>query len=85
MILVPCNSLLINELLGCIEEVIQLCPKGALEYLSKYLNITQDIQRVLTNKHHRMNIIRNILEKKFSPHVGKDFHKKNIIFRFYGK
>jgi len=73
------NSLLVNELIGCIEEAnTVLCPKGALEYLSKYLNITGYPKEILTNKIHRINIIRNILEKEFLPHVGKDFNKKAL-------
>ena len=77
------NSLLINELIGCIEEANSvLCPKGALEYLSKYLNITGYPKEILTNKFHRMNIIRNILEKEFLPHVGKDFNKKALYLGY---
>jgi DNA-directed RNA polymerase II subunit RPB2 len=77
------NSLLVNELIGCIEEANQvLCPKAALEYLSRYLNITGYPKEILNNKHHRINIIRNILEKEFLPHVGKDFHKKALYLGY---
>lgn len=77
------NLLLINELIGCIEEANQvLCPKAALEYLSKYLNITGYPKEILNNKIHRINIIRNILEKEFLPHVGKDYNKKALYLGY---
>ncbi len=77
------NKLLINELTGCIEEANQvICPKAALEYLSKYLNITGYPKEVLNNKYQRINIIRNILEKEFLPHVGKEFQKKALYLGY---
>lgn len=77
------NTLIINELIGCIEEANQvMCPKAALEYLSRYLNITGYPKEVLNNKHQRINIIRNILEKEFLPHVGKDFQKKALYLGY---
>ena len=77
------SKLLINELTGCIEEANQvICPKSALEYLSKYLNITGYPKEVLNNKFQRINIIRNILEKEFLPHVGKEFQKKTLYLGY---
>lgn len=73
------SHLLANELIACIEEANQvLCPKAALEYLARYLNITGYPKETLNNKFYRINIVRNILEKEFLPHVGKDFHKKAL-------
>lgn len=77
------NLPLINELIGCVQEANHvLCPKAALEYLSKYLNITGYPKEILNNKFHRNNIIRNILEREFLPHVGKDFQKKALYLGY---
>jgi DNA-directed RNA polymerase II subunit RPB2 len=77
------NKLLINELIGCIEESNNItCQRDAMEYLSKYLNITGYPKEFLTNKMHRMNIIRTILEKEFLPHVGPTFEKKALYLGF---
>lgn len=77
------NNIIINELIGCIEEANQvLCPKTALEYLSRYLNITGYPKEVLNNKVQRINIIRTILEKEFLPHVGKEFPKKALYLGY---
>lgn len=77
------NSLIMNQLIGCIEESNHIvCQKSALEYLSKYLNITGYPKEIITNKVHRINIIRNILEKEFLPHVGKDYNKKALYLGY---
>ena len=77
------NILIMNELTGCIEEANQvLCPKAALEYLSRYLNITGYPKEYLNNKYQRINIIRNILEKEFLPHVGTCFNKKALYLGY---
>jgi DNA-directed RNA polymerase II subunit RPB2 len=55
----PANAKLINELHACVDEASDVtCPKAALEYLSRYLNITGYPKEVLTNKIQRLNIIR---------------------------
>lgn len=75
----PVNKLICNELIGCIEEANNInCPKDALEYLAKYLNITGYPKEIITNKLHRNNIVRMVLEKEFLPHVGKEYHKKAL-------
>jgi len=77
------NSILINELIGSIEEANNIqCPKDALEYLSKYLNITGYPKEILNNKIHRINIIRNVLATEFLPHVGREFHKKALYLGY---
>lgn len=77
------NTLIVNELIGCIEESNNVtCQRDALEYLSKYLNITGYPREFLCNKMHRMNIIRTILEKEFLPHVGPQFEKKALYLGF---
>jgi DNA-directed RNA polymerase beta subunit len=74
---------IMNELVACIEEsnTVQ-CQKDALEYLAKYLNITGYPREILYNKTHRINIVRNVLEKEFLPHVGKDYSKKALYLGF---
>lgn len=80
---VPGSQIILNELIGCVEEANQVvCPKSALEYLSRYLNISGYPKEVLNHKVQRMNIIRNILEKEFLPHVGSDFHKKALYLGY---
>lgn len=77
------NKLIVHELIGCVEEANTInCPKDAIEYLAKYLNITGYPKEVLTNKQQRNNIIRMVLEKEFLPHVGKEFHKKAIYLGY---
>lgn len=79
----PINKLICNELIGCIEESNGInCPKDAIEYLAKYLNITGYPKEILNNKYHRNNIVRSVLEKEFLPHVGKDFYKKALYLGY---
>lgn len=73
------SKLIIHELTACVEESnIILCQKDALEYLSKYLNITGYPKEYLNNSNYRLEIIRNILQKDFLPHVGFDYDKKSL-------
>jgi DNA-directed RNA polymerase beta subunit len=77
------NKLIINNLIGCIEESNNIsCQRDALEYLSKYLNITGYPKEFLNNKMQRLNIIRTVLEKEFLPHVGTSFDKKALYLGF---
>lgn len=77
------NKLIINNLIGCIEEANNItCQRDALEYLSKYLNITGYPKEFLCNKMQRLNIIRTVLEKEFLPHVGSSFDKKALYLGF---
>jgi DNA-directed RNA polymerase II subunit RPB2 len=70
-------------LAACIEEASSIkCQKDALEYLAKYLNITGYSKEVLYNKNQRINIVRNVLEREFLPHVGKDYNKKALYLGF---
>ncbi len=77
------NDLIINELSACVEEAnIVFCQRDAFEYLSKYLNITGIPREYLNNKVKRMEIIRNVLEREFLPHVGSDFKKKALYLGY---
>jgi DNA-directed RNA polymerase II subunit RPB2 len=68
---------------GSIEEAnLVNTPMQALEYLSKYLNITGYPKEFLHNKEHRINIVRDILLKEFLPHVGNDYSKKALYIGF---
>lgn len=79
----PISKLICNELTGCIEEANSItCTRDALEYLSKYLNITGYPKEILSNKLQRINIVRSVLEKEFLPHVGKEFHKKALYLGY---
>jgi len=79
----PNNSLLMNELIGCIEEANTVtCQRDALEYLSRYLNITGHPKEHLMNKMQRLNILRSVLEKEFLPHVGPTFEKKALYLGY---
>lgn len=79
----PNNHLIMNQLVACIEEANSItCQRDALEYLSKYLNITGYPREVLNNKMHRFNIIRTVLEKEFLPHVGPTFEKKALYLGY---
>ena len=79
----PNSVLIINQLIGCIEEANNVtCQRDALEYMSKYLNITGYPREFLNNKIHRLNIIRDVLEKEFLPHVGNTFEKKALYLGY---
>lgn len=73
------NDLIVDKLCACVEESDQITNlKDALEYLSRYLNITGYSKEILNNKQHRMNITRSVLEKEFLPHVGISLEKKAL-------
>lgn len=77
------NQLLMNELMACIEEANEVhCQREALEYMSRHLNITGYPKEILNNKVERFEILRNILEREFLPHVGPDFHKKALYLGY---
>ena len=79
----PLNAILANELIGSIEEANNVqCPRDAMEYLSRYLNITGYPKEILNNKTHRMNIIRKVMGTEFLPHVGPEFHKKALYLGY---
>ena len=79
----PVAKPVVNELMACIEEANDIkCQRDALEYLSKYLNITGYPKEYLNNKINRLNIVRNVLEKEFLPHVGSDYLKKALYLGY---
>jgi DNA-directed RNA polymerase beta subunit len=79
----PMNEPIIKELVGSIDEGSDIvCARDALEYLSKYLQINGYPKEMLTIKHHRLNILRTILEKEFLPHVGPDPRRKALYLGY---
>jgi DNA-directed RNA polymerase beta subunit len=73
------NDLLVDKLCACVEESDQITnSKDALEYLSRYLNITGYSKEILNNKQHRIQITKSVLEKEFLPHVGSSLEKKAL-------
>ena len=73
----PEGKILANELKGSIDDASHVMTTAdALEWLSKYLNISGVPKEILFNKVHRVNIIRDVLRKEFLPHVGASYYKK---------
>lgn len=79
----PITRLIMNELIGSIEEANHVnSQKSAIEYLGKYLNISGYTKEILSDKNYRINIIKNVLEKEFLPHVGFEFDKKALYLGY---
>jgi len=79
----PKNTLLISELAGSVEEANDIiCQRDALEYLMKYLNITGHPKEFMSNKVYKLNVVREVLEREFLPHVGPTFGKKALYLGF---
>lgn len=71
------SKIIIQELVACIEEANTIHNQtDALEYLSKYLNITGYPKEFLNDNVYRRNIVKTILRSEFLPHVGEDYLKK---------
>ena len=82
----PANNTILKELVASIDEASDVtCSRDALEYLSKYLHINGYPKEIIINKHERLNILRNVLEKEFLPHVGGDFAKKGVYLGYMTK
>jgi DNA-directed RNA polymerase beta subunit len=79
----PVNEVVLKELVGSIDEASDIvCARDALEYMAKYFHINGYPREMITNKHHRLNILRNVLETEFLPHVGPDFKKKGLYLGY---
>jgi DNA-directed RNA polymerase beta subunit len=79
----PTTNLIINELIGSIEEANHITnQRTAIDYLGKYLNIAGYTKEILNDKNYRTNIIKNVLEKEFLPHVGYNFDKKALYLGY---
>lgn len=79
----PITNLIMNELIGSIEEANHITnQRTAIDYLGKYLNIAGYTKEILNDKNYRTNIIKNVLEKEFLPHVGYSFDKKALYLGY---
>lgn len=79
----PISQKIANELKGSIDEGSSIStPNQALEYLSRYLNISGYPKEILQSREHRLNIIRDILRNEFLPHVGEDYSKKSLYLGY---
>jgi len=77
------NESVMNQLKGCIEEANHITTRfQALEYLSKYLNISGYPREIVVNKNKRINIIIDILKNDLLPHVGEDLYKKALYIGY---
>ena len=79
----PANHVVVKELVGSIDEASEIvCARDALEYMSKYLHINGYPKEMMTNKHHRLNILRSVLTTEFLPHVGPSLKKKALYLGY---
>ena len=77
------NEQIINNLKGSIEESNNIVTKSnALDYLTKFLNISGYPKEILQNKSKRINILINVLKNDFLPHVGEDFRSKALYLGY---
>jgi DNA-directed RNA polymerase II subunit RPB2 len=73
------GTLVASQLMACVDEASHvMCQRDAIEYLSKYLNITGYPREYMQNKVNRLNLVRQVLEKEVLPHVGRDLKKKAL-------
>jgi DNA-directed RNA polymerase II subunit RPB2 len=77
------GQLITSQLMACIDEGSSvLCQRDAIEYLSKYLNISGYPKEYLQNRMNRITLVRQVLEKEVLPHVGRDLKKKALYLGF---
>lgn len=68
---------------GCIHEASFIKTKiQALEYLSKYLNISGYPKEIIYDKSKRISIVLDILRNDILPHVGKNYEKKALYLGY---
>jgi DNA-directed RNA polymerase II subunit RPB2 len=79
----PNSRLVMEELVGSIEEAsCCTCQRDALEYIVRYLNISGHPKEFLSNKSYRQQVLSNVLQKEFLPHVGSEFDKKALYLGY---
>ena len=77
------NEQIINNLKGSVEEANNILSKtNALDYLSKFLNISGYPKEILQNKSKKINILLEVLKHDFLPHVGEDFRCKALYLGY---
>jgi DNA-directed RNA polymerase II subunit RPB2 len=80
------NHVIMSHLKGCIEESNHITTRyQALEFLSKYLNISGYPREIVVNKHKRIRIVMDILQHDLLPHVSNDLCKKGLYIGYMTK
>jgi DNA-directed RNA polymerase II subunit RPB2 len=71
------NAPMLQELIGSIEDGNHVhTQQQALEYLSRFLNISGYPREIITHPEKRIGIVKSVLAKEFLPHVGPRLDKK---------
>jgi len=77
------SKVLIEYLKGCVNEGNFVQTRiQALEYLSKYLNISGYPKEIIQNKNKRISIVLDILKNDLLPHVGERLEDKALYIGF---
>jgi DNA-directed RNA polymerase II subunit RPB2 len=79
----PESKILMEYLKGCVNEGNFVQTRiQALEYLSKYLNISGYPKEIIQNKNKRISIVLDILKNDLLPHVGKRLEDKALYIGY---
>jgi DNA-directed RNA polymerase II subunit RPB2 len=82
----PKNEQILKELVGSTEDSNMVRTQSqALDYLSRYLNISGYPRDILNHPDKRIGIIRSVLTKEFLPHVGADYKNKALYLGYMAK
>ena len=77
------SKVFMDHLKGCVNEASCIKTRyQALEYLSKYLNISGYPKEIITNKNKRINIVLEILKNDLLPHVGENYEDKALYLGY---
>lgn len=79
----PYMETIYKEVIGSIEEgSCCSCQRDALEYMMRYLNISGHPKELYGNKTYKLQVLNNVLQKEFLPHVGPEFDKKALYLGY---
>ena len=77
------SKVFMDHLKGCVNEASCIKTRfQALEYLSKYLNISGYPKEIIQNKNKRINIVLEILKNDLLPHVGENYEDKALYLGY---
>lgn len=77
------NKVYIDYLKGCVNEASYIKTRyQALEYLSKYMNISGYPKEIMQNKNKRINIVLEVLKNDLLPHVGPKYEEKALYIGY---
>tara|TARA_B100000405_G_scaffold88952_2_gene61699 strand:+ start:2097 stop:6176 length:4080 start_codon:yes stop_codon:yes gene_type:complete len=77
------SKIFMDNLKGCVNEASCIKTRyQALDYLSKYLNISGYPKEIITNKNKRINIVLDILKNDLLPHVGENYEDKALYLGY---